>query len=253
MDNESENEASSKSLAICTISDNNDDAIVITAETELLVKVSKNQVNLTNEEANTVASSITQSFPQSSTATTPKKKRRLFNVPQLDTETNDLLKSPNPDMLEPDLREFENESKRIRSDINEDFVDLSDIKLDKCFKNELDARKAYLQPPIHNPLKSRASFSFNDFLNRDMGLIKPTKFQEKILNSLDHLKRMKSCKSLDYHDGCVNALNFNRIGTLLASASDDCQVCIWDWGCSRPIINFNSGHKSNVFQVKQNL
>ena len=57
-------------------------------------------------------------------------------------------------------------------------------------------------------------------------------------------------KSLKYHEGCVNSLNFNRIGTLLCSGSDDYQICIYDWARSRSILNFDSGHKSNVFQSK---
>ncbi len=171
-------------------------------------------------------------------------------VPQLESDVSQLLDTTNPDMLEPDLREFENESKRIRStELDNGFVDLSDITLDKCFKNQLDAKKAYLKPPINNSLKTKTSFSFNDFINRDMGLIMPTRFQEKIMNSIDYLKRMKLSKTLDFHEACVNALNFNRIGTLLASSSDDCQVCLWDWASNRPIINFHSGHKTNVFQV----
>ena len=64
---------------------------------------------------------------------------------------------------------------------------------------------------------------------------------------------MKISKQLDYHDGCVNALHFNRIGTLLASGSDDYQVCIWDYARSNLVLSFDSGHKSNVFQVFHKL
>jgi WD repeat-containing protein 42A len=60
---------------------------------------------------------------------------------------------------------------------------------------------------------------------------------------------MKLAQNLNYHEGCVNALNFNRIGTLLASGSDDYQVCLWDWTRNNLVLTFDSGHKSNVFQV----
>jgi WD repeat-containing protein 42A len=52
------------------------------------------------------------------------------------------------------------------------------------------------------------------------------------------------------HDGCVNALNFNKTGTLLLSGSDDYRVCIWDWSRSSVVLQYESGHKSNVFQTK---
>jgi hypothetical protein len=245
MDNEPDHQASAFVSDSAVKSDDDPPA-----DAKILIKVSKNQLTMKpNDDEPNTSDSTQQLSSHTSTTATPKKKRRLLTVHQPDSDINGLFK-PNPDMLEPDLREFENESKRIRPDSDEDYEDLSDIKLDQCFKNELEAKKAYLKPPVKNPLKSKSSFSFNDFLNRDLGLVKPAKFQEKILNSLDYLKRMKLTKNLEFHDGCVNALNFNRIGTLLASSSDDYQVCIWDWASSRSIITFDSGHKSNVFQVK---
>jgi hypothetical protein len=75
-------------------------------------------------------------------------------------------------------------------------------------------------------------------------------FAHKAIGSLSHVQRMKLLHSLNYHDGCVNSLNFNRIGTLLASGSDDFHVGIWDWSKNTLILTFDSGHKSNVFQTK---
>ena len=75
-------------------------------------------------------------------------------------------------------------------------------------------------------------------------------FVNKAMSSLALVRKMKLSHTLDYHEGCVNALNFNRIGTLLASASDDYQVCLWDWARSSLVLAFESGHKSNVFQAK---
>ncbi len=48
----------------------------------------------------------------------------------------------------------------------------------------------------------------------------------------------------------MNALNFNGSGSLLISGSDDYRVCIWDWVKSSVILQYESGHKSNVFQTK---
>jgi WD40 repeat protein len=94
------------------------------------------------------------------------------------------------------------------------------------------------------------SLNFKDLLKRECGQIRPKVFQDKAINNIDFVRRMKLSNTLKFHEGCVNSLNFNRIGTLLCSGSDDHQICIYDWTRSRPILNFDSGHKSNVFQVK---
>ena len=39
-------------------------------------------------------------------------------------------------------------------------------------------------------------------------------------------------------------------GTLLASGSDDLEVAVWNWNNDSPYFVFESGHRSNVFQVK---
>ncbi|KAL8184901.1 UNVERIFIED_CONTAM: DDB1- and CUL4-associated factor 8 [Gekko kuhli] len=54
---------------------------------------------------------------------------------------------------------------------------------------------------------------------------------------------------LERHVGCVNTLHFNQRGTWLASGSDDLKVVVWDWVWRKPVLEFESGHKSNVFQA----
>ncbi|NWW69708.1 DCAF8 factor, partial [Climacteris rufus] len=54
---------------------------------------------------------------------------------------------------------------------------------------------------------------------------------------------------LEGHTGCVNTLHFNQRGTRLASGSDDLKVLVWDWLRRQPVLQFDSGHKSNVFQL----
>ncbi|CAF4251116.1 unnamed protein product, partial [Rotaria magnacalcarata] len=62
------------------------------------------------------------------------------------------------------------------------------------------------------------------------------------------IQRMKVSHTLDGHNGCVNALAFNRTGTLLASASDDLQIILWDWASNQAAVAYDSEHRSNVFQ-----
>jgi WD repeat-containing protein 42A len=64
------------------------------------------------------------------------------------------------------------------------------------------------------------------------------------------VRRLERLTSYKQHSGCVNSLNFNESGMLLASGSDDLNIMIYDWIKSRPIVTFKSGHRLNVFQSK---
>ncbi|XP_010215546.1 PREDICTED: DDB1- and CUL4-associated factor 8 [Tinamus guttatus] len=64
------------------------------------------------------------------------------------------------------------------------------------------------------------------------------------------VQRFRLQHSLEGHTGCVNTLHFNQRGTWLASGSDDLKVVVWDWVRRQPVLEFESGHKSNVFQAK---
>ncbi|NXP45706.1 DCAF8 factor, partial [Heliornis fulica] len=63
------------------------------------------------------------------------------------------------------------------------------------------------------------------------------------------VQRFRLQHGLEGHTGCVNTLHFNQRGTWLASGSDDLKVVVWDWVRRQPVLEFESGHKSNVFQV----
>ncbi|NXY52433.1 DCAF8 factor, partial [Ceuthmochares aereus] len=65
------------------------------------------------------------------------------------------------------------------------------------------------------------------------------------------VQRFQLQHGLEGHMGCVNTLHFNQRGTWLASGSDDLRVVVWDWVRRRPVLEFESGHKSNVFQVRK--
>lgn len=74
-------------------------------------------------------------------------------------------------------------------------------------------------------------------------------FEQRMYGSLHSVQRLELMYKLEHHDGCVNSLNFNHSGTLLASGSDDLKICLWNWPVGKLLCSFESGHKSNVFQV----
>lgn len=74
-------------------------------------------------------------------------------------------------------------------------------------------------------------------------------FNAKIYSSLRMVQRLDLAYKMDCHNGCVNALHFNSIGSRLASGSDDLSIIIWDWSRAEPVVNYDSGHRGNVFQV----
>lgn len=62
--------------------------------------------------------------------------------------------------------------------------------------------------------------------------------------------RMELQAKLLGHEGCVNCLEFNANGNLLASASDDLCVHIWSPYQNKSIANFHTPHRGNIFSVK---
>lgn len=75
-------------------------------------------------------------------------------------------------------------------------------------------------------------------------------FARSVCGSRGLVQRLELQARLERHSGCVNTLHFNPSGTRLASGSDDLRVVIWDWARRRTVLEFDSGHKSNVFQVR---
>ncbi|CAK4099396.1 unnamed protein product [Aphanomyces euteiches] len=58
------------------------------------------------------------------------------------------------------------------------------------------------------------------------------------------------CESvLKKHEGCVNRLNWNHNGSLLASGSDDNRVVIWDYSKKSARHVIETGHSMNIFGV----
>ena len=86
---------------------------------------------------------------------------------------------------------------------------------------------------------------------RSLGLEGGTVFRDRARGSKSFVERLMLSEKLYYHDGCVNTLNFNPSGELIASGSDDLNIAIWDWikEPKHPKVHYDSGHSSNVFQV----
>lgn len=74
-------------------------------------------------------------------------------------------------------------------------------------------------------------------------------FVRRVCGARGLVQRLELQGRLERHTGCVNTLHFNPTGTRLASGSDDLRVVIWDWAIRQAVLEFDSGHKSNVFQV----
>ena len=55
---------------------------------------------------------------------------------------------------------------------------------------------------------------------------------------------------LEGHAGCVNCLEWNREGSILASGSDDLQIILWDPFRHKKMCSIDTGHQGNIFSVK---
>ncbi|XP_074645517.1 WD and tetratricopeptide repeats protein 1-like [Tubulanus polymorphus] len=66
----------------------------------------------------------------------------------------------------------------------------------------------------------------------------------------DLVRRIGLEAELEGHKGCVNCLEWNEKGTLLASGSDDVNVIIWDPFRHKRLISIPTVHQGNIFSVK---
>lgn len=84
--------------------------------------------------------------------------------------------------------------------------------------------------------------------SREIGRVSH-QFVRRVCGARGLVQRLELQGRMERHTGCVNTLHFNPTGTRLASGSDDLRVVIWDWAIRQAVLEFDSGHKSNVFQV----
>lgn len=96
-------------------------------------------------------------------------------------------------------------------------------------------------------------FVCKEVINRQYGQFRNYSndlYRLRCYSSLHMVERLELMYKMEKHEGCVNSLHFNQSGNRLASTSDDLRVIIWDWSISEPVLIYDSGHRSNVFQVK---
>ena len=101
-------------------------------------------------------------------------------------------------------------------------------------------------------LKESLQYGIRSLNSRWAGCVRPKLFHDNTASARLFVARLNKFEELKFHNGCVNALNFNQSGELIASGSDDLQIAVWDWarGSKTPYLTYDSGHTGNVFQVE---
>lgn len=85
---------------------------------------------------------------------------------------------------------------------------------------------------------------------REVGDLNTHQFQRQLQVTPDLIQRLGLERELQGHHGCVNCLEWNEQGTLLASGSDDLNVILWDPFRNRTKATVSTGHQGNIFSVK---
>ncbi|XP_068633873.1 WD and tetratricopeptide repeats protein 1 isoform X2 [Battus philenor] len=76
------------------------------------------------------------------------------------------------------------------------------------------------------------------------------KLQSRLTVTRSMIDRLGLEKELHGHMGCVNCLEWNHDGSVLASASDDLHVILWDPYRYKQLHKIATGHTGNIFSVK---
>lgn len=77
-----------------------------------------------------------------------------------------------------------------------------------------------------------------------------SRIQSKLHVTDTLISRLGLEKELEGHTGCVNCLEWNETGSVLASASDDVHFILWDPFRHKKLHSFETGHHGNIFTVK---
>ncbi|CAF0943498.1 unnamed protein product [Didymodactylos carnosus] len=207
--------------------------------TEMNSKIKRRRMNTTNDSSNSSTDE---------TKTTEKNNNEKMNIEIEDDDDDD-----DDDEDEEEEDEEDTSDREQNDDDDEEWSNLSEIQKEiRCRADESDTTDDEQNDVFTNfpkdkrkllpLLKERSIGYFNHRTSRY--------FHNVNIGSLNMVRKMKISHKLEIHEGCVNALSFNRIGTLLASASDDLQIALWDWPTPQVAVIYDSGHTSNVFQAK---
>lgn len=93
---------------------------------------------------------------------------------------------------------------------------------------------------------------------RVVDLIRQREIQDSVTHTIlqklqvteNLISRLGLEKELNGHTGCVNCLEWNETGQILASASDDKDIILWDPFRYEKKLVLHSGHRGNIFSVK---
>lgn len=176
------------------------------------------------------------------------------SVLSLDSATTNDVNSGNAEFFDnlldnAQVSDFENtiEIDNQSSNDSESDVDLNSNPFDDD-DNDADADVLNKNQPNHN------WFIVPELFQRQLGYNvrkqEPSLFQRRCYGSLHCVKRLELMYKMESHRGCVNSLNFHPTGKYLASGSDDLNVVIWDWQNGKPLLVFDTKHRSNVFQSR---
>ncbi|XP_066500011.1 WD and tetratricopeptide repeats protein 1 isoform X1 [Hoplias malabaricus] len=89
-----------------------------------------------------------------------------------------------------------------------------------------------------------------DILHRQIRENRALSFQRNYHVTDPFIKRLGLEAELQGHSGCVNCLEWNERGDLLASGSDDQHAIVWDPLRHKKLITMHTGHAANIFSVK---
>ncbi|XP_077432868.1 WD and tetratricopeptide repeats protein 1 isoform X2 [Vanacampus margaritifer] len=89
-----------------------------------------------------------------------------------------------------------------------------------------------------------------DILHRQIREKRTSGFQRFYHVTDPFIKRLGLEAELQGHTGCVNCLEWNEHGDLLASGSDDQHVIVWDPFRLKKLTTMHTGHSANIFSVK---
>lgn len=104
-----------------------------------------------------------------------------------------------------------------------------------------------INPKHYNPKRINISHLLNDsMLYSNIG----HNVRRHLQASPQFMKRLEQDGILKGHEGCVNCLDWSSSGRILASGSDDFQLCLWDPFRKKRLQSINTKHYGNIFSVK---